>query len=276
MDLSNTIELRPLAEVSRDVLRAAKSAEADIFIAGAVARDLWLWYGYGIRTGRATEDLDIAIHCRDWNQYRAMSGAMTEADFEVPDPRVPHRFRHRSRTLVDLVPFGGVERSDRTLAWPPSGDFVMTLLGFREVQNTAVAFMLPGGVAVPVVSLPALAALKLLAWRDRRETSPRKDAEDLYKILSSYAEAGNSVRMFEDLPGLENRADFDFELAGAELLGRDLNRSAGPDFCDQLAALFEKEVDAAGELRLARAMHRTDEEIARLLLAAFRQGLRGR
>lgn len=114
----------------------------------------------------------------------------------------------------------------------------MNLLGFREAQRSTVAFKLPGAVEVPVVALPALAALELLAWRDRREREPRKDAEDLYKILSSYANAGNHMRMFEAIPGLENRDDFDFERAGAGLLGSDLAHSVGRDFAAQIEDLL--------------------------------------
>lgn len=56
MDLSNVTEITKLADVARDLLSAARGAEAEIFVAGAVARDLWLWYGHGIqseRTGRS-------------------------------------------------------------------------------------------------------------------------------------------------------------------------------------------------------------------------------
>jgi predicted nucleotidyltransferase len=63
------------------------------------------------------------------------------------------------------------------------------------------------GFTVRVASVPGLTLLKLIAWADRRHQN-NKDAADLYWLLTTYTEAGN----------------FDLELAGAELLGRDVSR----------------------------------------------------
>ena len=272
MELSSVTELTPLAEVVRDVLRVAKRAGAQIFVAGAVARDLWLWHSHGITTGRATADLDFAVQCEDWRQFDLISEALVESDLEV-DPRKRHRFLHRNGTYVDLVPFGGIEKADRTIAWPPDGSQVMSLLGFREVLGTTVVFHLPGNVSVPVVSLPGLVALKLIAWLDRRIREPGKDAADLDLILRSYGNAGNTERMFDEVPGLDERTDFDFELAGAELLGQDLAKTTGVELVEALRELLEIESNAEGELRLAREMRRGDEESARRRLSALLRGL---
>ena len=41
--------------------------------------------------------------------------------------------------IVDLIPFGGVEREDRTIAWPPEEDFVMRVAGFSQNnRNSAI------------------------------------------------------------------------------------------------------------------------------------------
>lgn len=272
MELSSVTELTPLAEVTRDVLRVAKGAGAPIFVAGAFARDLWLWHAHGIRTGRATADLDFAVQCEDWRQFDVISKALVESDLKV-DPRKRHRFLHRNGTPVDLVPFGGIEKADRTIAWPPDESHIMSLLGFREVLGTTVVFHLPGDVSVPVVSLPSLVALKLVAWQDRRIREPGKDAADLDVILRCYGDAGNIERMFDEIPGLDERKDFDFELAGAELLGQDLAKTTGAELVEALRELLEIESNAEGELRLAREMRRGDEESARRRLSALLRGL---
>ena len=276
MDLSSVTELAPLAEVARDVVRAAELAEARIFAAGAFARDLWLWHAYGIETGRATADLDVAVQCESWEHFDRISELLLTEAFRRTDEKVRHRFRHRGGTEIDLVPFGELERADRTIAWPPEEDRAMRLLGFREALDSAVIFQLPEGVVVPVISLESLAALKLFAWQERRILAPRKDAADLDVILRNYAEVGNRERMFEEIPGLAAREDFDLERAGAELLGRDLARSVGRELIAALRLLLEQESNPEGDLRLAREMSGGDEEAARLLLVALLRGLASR
>jgi len=80
--------------------------------------------------------------------------------------------------------------------------------------------------------------------------------------------------LFDEIPGLESRRDFDFELAGAELLGRHIARSVPAELREKLIRLLEEEADPAGVLRLAGEMVRPDPERARRLLEACLAGLR--
>lgn len=75
-----------------------------------------------------------------------------------------------------------------------------------------------------VASIPELMLLKLVAWSDRgRETE--KDAADTYRLLTTYADAGNTDRLYENEMDLLQAVGFDMQLAGAELLGRDIAHS---------------------------------------------------
>jgi predicted nucleotidyltransferase len=42
-----------------------------------VARDLLLWYGYGITTGRATEDVDIAFFVAGWDDFFSLKSRLS-------------------------------------------------------------------------------------------------------------------------------------------------------------------------------------------------------
>lgn len=274
MDLSGVTALAPLADVVRDVVRAAARVEAELFVAGAFARDLWLQFAFDIDTGRATRDLDFAVRCADWETFHDFSEALLEAGFQRPPSGGVHRFVHENGTPIDLVPFGGLERPDRTISWPPDGGQEMSLVGFREVRDSAVPFLLPGDVSVPVASLASLAVLKLFAWQERRLLAPGKDAHDLRVILKNYADAGNRERIFEEIPGLIDRRDFDLELAGAELLGCHIAQAVPAGLRAELLRILDEESDAAGDLRLAGDMARADAESARRLLAACLAGLR--
>ncbi len=185
---------------------------------------------------------------------------------------VAHRFRHPNGTLVDVIPFGGVERADRTLAWPPDGDQVMTLLGFAEVAACVVPVRLPGGVEARVVPLDALALLKLLAWADRHQRAPRMDAEDLALILGNYLAWWSERCEQTELELALGRYDFDEKLAGAHLLGRDLASLSSPSVRAAVSALLERETDEEGVLALARELARHEPEAALGVLRALRAG----
>lgn len=96
----------------------------------------------------------------------------------------------------------------------------MNVSGFAEARASVLMVEIADSFVVPVTSLPSLAVLKLIAWRDRRrETS--KDATDFLLIARHYADAGNLDRLYEAESALLRAADFDPDLAGAMLLGKD-------------------------------------------------------
>ena len=72
-----------------------------------------------------------------------------------------------------------------------------------------------------VASVPGLTLLKLAAWVDRGLEN-NKDATDLHRLLTTYADAGNADRLYDHEMDLLETVGFDMELAGAELLGRDV------------------------------------------------------
>lgn len=76
MDLSAHISLALLAEAVAAVLRPASAAGIEVYIAGALARDLWLEFAYGIDTGRRTADVDFAVECSDWAAFESLRAAL--------------------------------------------------------------------------------------------------------------------------------------------------------------------------------------------------------
>jgi predicted nucleotidyltransferase len=57
-----------------------------------------------------------------------------------------------------------------------------------------------------------LAILKIFAWQDRQATD--KDALDLYRLMTTYADAGNTDRLYDSEPALLDESGFDLEIAG--------------------------------------------------------------
>lgn len=72
LDLSNRPDLGPLSRLAAAVVNAAATLGIPVFMTGAMARDLILAHGYGIDTGRRTEDVDWAMVVEGWAQFDAL------------------------------------------------------------------------------------------------------------------------------------------------------------------------------------------------------------
>lgn len=191
LDFSRRLELALHASVVADVEAAAARLGVELLIVGAFARDLHLLYGHGIALQRQTEDLDFALAVPDWATFDAIRERLIASGIFRALGSAAHRLLHRSHIPIDLVPFGSVETRERKIAWPPRGEVVMDVFGFKEALASGYTVLLPGNVNTTVVSLPALALLKLVCWHDRQYESPGKDAQDLLLILRNYLHAGN-------------------------------------------------------------------------------------
>lgn len=265
LDLSKKTELRWLSKLVRLVEAAA--GDLPFFITGATARDLILQYGYGIDTARKTADVDFAFMVEDWPAFESLRTRLLATDKFSAAPGNAHRLRFDAGIVIDLVPFGAIERPDRTIAWPPSGTVVMSVFGFREALTATISVMLPKNVTAPVIGLPALAMLKITAWMERRYVQPGKDAHDLLMVLRYYLDAGNRDRLYTELAHLLERDDFDYETAGAWLLGRDMGKLLTGDAKKRVVELLERESNPTGSLALVGDMRADPETVLALLRA---------
>ncbi len=273
LDFSQRPELALHARVVADVEAAAAPIGIAPLIAGAFARDLHLQYRCGISMQRQTEDIDFALAVPDWAAFEALSKRLTSSGVFVASTSAAHRLRHSNGWPVDLVPFGGVESNERKIAWPPRGDFVMDVFGFREALATAHPVLLPGRVQTRVVSLPALALLKIVCWQDRHYAFPRKDAHDLQMILHHYLVADNETRLWDEFAGWTQDDDFDYELAGPRMLGHDIGRLLEKPGLDQVATVLLQQVDSGKPGLLPIEMNSNDPDRALAWLKALLRGL---
>lgn len=213
-----------LIEILRRVDVATRELSIDYFVGGALARDLILLHVFGKDTGRATRDVDLGICIDDWAKLDTLRSSLIQGGNFAEQPNVAHRLIYRPvenafGIPLDLLPFGGVESSDGIIAWPPGMEIVMNVAGFAEARASSLRVEVDD-LVVPVTSLPSLAILKLIAWRDRHLETP-KDATDFLLIARHYADAGNFDRLYDTESALLQAADFDPQLAGAMLLGKD-------------------------------------------------------
>jgi len=210
-----------------EMLRAVSSISQELgiscFVIGATARDLILSYGYNIKTNRATKDVDIGVAVADWNSYERLRKAFLQSGNFI-ETRIEQRviWNTEVKIVLDIVPFGEIESPKGQVAFPPDGAFVMTTHGFSEAEKYTIEVILTDDLTVKVVSLAGLGLLKLVSWVDRPYERER-DAQDLWFVIKNYLNAGNEERLFaKNNPHLDLLENFDVELTGARLFGRDV------------------------------------------------------
>lgn len=267
-------ERRELSGVARVVAAVQGAAEPNgVMLVGATARDILLFHQFGIDTGRATNDIDVAVAALSWEAFRKIRGALF-AMKDVVAGRNEHTVFYGDYR-VDLIPFGGLETGERTIEWP-AGTEVMNVLGFSEALRTSLRVRLPDEVETRIVSLAALAILKVFAWKDRRYRAPGKDAADLWLMLRSYADAGNQEVLFANCVTQLEASGFDLELSGAGLLGADSRRvvegDRGGAMIAAVRAILEPEIDQDGSLTLIGQMPPGDKDRQLALLRDFYKG----
>ena len=273
LDFSQRRELSLHAVVVADVEAAAASLGAQVLIVGAFARDLHLLYRYGIATRRETEDVDIALAMPDWETFEKLRAALIESGNFRASGAALQRLRHRRNLPLDLVPFGRLETAERTIVWPPRGDIVMDVFGFREALTTAHRIVLPEKVQARLISLPALALLKTVCWHDRHYRYPGKDAHDLNLIIRNYLIAGNEERLWDEFGAWTQEDDFDFESAGARMLGHDIRSLLDDAGIERIAAILSEQSDQELPGLLPSEMSAQEPGRARSLLEATLRGI---
>lgn len=267
---------RPLSPILLTLIRnldqMAKRTGIRYFVIGAAARDILMEHVYELDMMRTTSDIDFAVAVASWEEFARMKAELVATGlFAACESQQRLIFGAGSGMYpLDLVPFDGVER-DGEIAWPPDCDFVMNITGYSDAHKSALDVELEPGFQVKVVSFPAMVILKILAWNDQQNRN--KDVSDILLILQNYSRTGQSDRLFGAEIDLMEKYDFDNDLAGAALLGRDSKREVAPETRAQVLDVFanvkKTEKFAAQLMRFSNGSER-----APLFLKAFLQEFR--
>lgn len=188
LDLSGKIDDIPvIEEVCESISLVAGSLHIPFFVIGATARDLIFERGYGVKSIRATEDIDFGVHVADWSNYQKLTeGLISTGDFKKSNQK--QRLIYKDVLKVDIVPFGPFKDDNHDISWPPEHDFKMNVLGFEEAYEHSLPVKLRGDSeeTIPFASPTGLALLKIIAWDDRTIDLRNRDAKDLAFILRNY------------------------------------------------------------------------------------------
>lgn len=253
LDLSGKIE-GDLIELCEAVVNKADSLDIPFFVVGAYARDIVLHHGHGIRPQRLTEDVDFGIQVSDWGQFRKLTDALiSTGDFKLT--KQTQRFVHKNGLLIDIVPFGPIEDGHR-ITWPPENAVIMNVLGFQEAfeHSQSVKLRSNPDLIIPVATPAGLAIMKIIAWKERTRDLRGKDAKDLALLLQNYMDAGNEQRLYDEEPDLLEEDGYDYTLAGARLLGRDMAGIARPETKRAILVILDAEAGERGHYPLVEDM----------------------
>jgi predicted nucleotidyltransferase len=257
-----------LLTLIRTLDHVARQLEIPYFVIGATARDILMEHVYGLETTRATRDVDFAVAVPSWDEFdRLKSELIATGEFVASGNAHRLTFGEGFGPYpLDLVPFDGVEKHGE-ISWPPKGEFVMNVAGYTDAHGSALDVEIERGFHVKIVSLPAMAVLKILAWNDRPESD--KHASDVLLIIRNYYQAGQFDRLYADAVDLLETYGYDLELAGAALMGRDVRRDVAQGTREQVVAVFANKKNLE---RFSSQMMRSnpgDLDRATLLLNGF-------
>jgi len=131
----------------------------------------------------------------------------------------------------------------------------MHIIGFEEAFTNSQTVRLRDDPIfdINVVTLAGLAVMKMVSWNDGYPNR-RKDAGDLALIMSKYLDAGNSERIYNEHPDLLEPEDFDYVIAGARLLGRDMATILASDLKDKVLEVLDKETEKKDRYKLIEDM----------------------
>lgn len=234
------------------VSKAAEATNVRWMVTGAWGRVLLLETVYGLPPGIATEDVDFAVMVESWSHYhRLVADIYRDPEF-MQDPKQAQRIRYRAEFYLDLVPFGGVESDTQQIAWPPQGDFVMSVAGFHDALADAAPVWVNDCLLVPVASPAGLLLLKLLAWNERHVQKPGRDAADIAYVLRHAVTLISERVLFEEHLALISGLEYDIDLAAACVLGNQIRRLTSAKTQAQLAAVLAPLADEGEDAALVR------------------------
>jgi predicted nucleotidyltransferase len=252
LDLSGKIDGLTV-ELLKKIADVAESMNVPFFIVGAIARDIILSRYYDIETGRATQDIDLAVQVSDWNGYERLRQGLIASGKFMRDKKIAQGVIYKEFYPVDIIPFGAISEPNGFISWPHD-DMTMNTLGFREAYNNSITVRMQAKPAIDIqfVSLPGLALLKMISWDDNPSRRD-KDAPDLLLLMRTYLDAGNQERLWNKELDLIVE-DFDYVRAGAKLLGRDIARILSPDIKETIVNILNKETEEKSAYGLVENM----------------------
>jgi len=272
LNISDKIS-KELVVVLTTVKTVADELDMDFFVVGAAARDIIMEYCYGIKTQRATLDVDLGIRVEDWSGYERLVNALAAKGFQ--EVNKTHRYRFND-TLVDILPFGPIADNSQQIIWPPENAVGMSILGFKEAYQDALLVRIcqEPCIEVKISSVVGMVIMKMIAWDEKKDVR-RDDARDLLFLIKNYEHTGAIDRLYDFYPKLLELEQFNVDTACVRLLGREIIKIADKDTTDKIKEIIKRETELDLSQRLLSAMHGSDDDFEQnhSILEKLKQGI---
>jgi predicted nucleotidyltransferase len=241
-----------------EIERIAAKLDFPFFVVGATARDIILEHQFDIKPVRATIDIDIGVIVAEWDQFKLLQDELVKSNRFSPSKQ-KQRLIYDNDFLVDIIPFGTIANENGSISWPPNHEIHMSVAGFQECYQHAISVKLSSNpeLFVKVVSLAGLALLKLISWDDNPERRG-KDASDLFLIIRHYLDAGNLDRLFDEGIDIIEEDSYDYDLASARFLGRDVGNISIPSTKTKLLEILAREANSKQGHKIAMDVMQSD------------------
>ena len=180
---------------------------------------------------------------------------------------------------LDLLPFGEIAEDGKTVVWREDNS-AWSVVGIQDALDHSLSLPLESGDAVsvlPMVTIPALVMLKIVAVHDRPEDRFKKDGTDIGFIIRHYLDVGNRGRLSGPDADVMDRTGDDLDLAAAMLVGRDIASICCEDTAEHVLELLGHETASGSRCHLVRGLRKTwrgDFARARDVIAHLTEGLR--
>src|SRR4030043_1461602 len=153
----------------------------------------------------------------------------------------------------------------------------MSIVGFKEAFENSIMVRLNSDpeLDVKVPTLPGLAVMKLISWKEKYPERA-KDAEDLLLIMHEYERAGNFDRLYEKELDLLQEELFDTQLASIRLLGKDMAMMSDRDTAREIRSILDAETQSPHKMIMdmirGRQIFERNFEAINLQLEKLKQG----
>ena len=274
MDVSGKIDSSYISAIE-EIKKVADSQKISFIIIGALARDIIMEHFYEVKAPRMTMDIDLGIKVSSWNKFEKLIVILQKSG-KFKRLKEKHRILYKD-IMVDIVPFGGISDKNERIIWPPENEVAMSVMGFNEVYNysTSVRLQDNPNLDIKIPTLPGLAILKLFAWRDNYPNRS-KDAEDLLFIMKNYEMAGISEELYGSELQLLESEDFDNQIAGIVLLGKEMGKICTNKTFKYLRKIIDEETSENSNFNLIKDMllsRRDDFDRILYLLKKIKEGI---
>lgn len=172
-----------------------KDLHLDVYVVGALARDIAMEILKMPPSPRRTADLDVAIALKDWSQFDLLKEHLLKNNFVKGTPK--QRFYYKGADgnndyEIDIVPFGELE-TDEKVGWPPDGNPEMSVRCFKDVMSIADIVVIDDSIVIKMTPLSGQFLIKFDTWLDRHLLTD-KDAADMLYIMENFYLAYISVK----------------------------------------------------------------------------------